>query len=178
MKNKEDENWKEFWRNNSPTYKANKKAEFINRLLIITSIIGIAIFIFILPKEKFKDMNINGIISQNDDAISYFDHVYISYMDELRILLEDEKLNIDELNKLIKSINKLNVSSVFNELHTNSCNKLNELSSLNKHDKNFKNEFFTYMNVFYNNLENTLLENKKFFYKEDDMINYKYKALY
>lgn len=177
---KKDEDWKEYWRKNSPTIQKirrearNTKIFFIMAVTFLTFVI-----IFIAIKKPNFDILDNNKHFDNG-AITFNDNLFISAIEDITELYDEETLDYNKIDKAIKQVSLISVSSIFEDLYISTIDELKRINpSYNSYDElENRNNYVTFANEFFDNLETVLLENNKEYTRKDNRIEYKYRMNY
>lgn len=177
---KKDEEWKEFWRKNSPTIQEMRRQSRNTKIFIFMSVSFLAILItFIaIKKPNFDILDNNRII--DNGAITFNDNLFISAIKDITELYDEDTLDYNQIDKAIKQVNLISVSSIFEDLYISTIEELELINPINNSYDEFenRNNYAIFANGFFDNLENVLLENNKEYTRKDNRIEYKYRMNY
>lgn len=177
---KHDDEWKEFWRKNSPTYQKNKRRKRNKILLISLGIIMLSVLIgFVIIKKPNIDILDNSKYADNG-SIEFKDHLFISAIEEISELYDEDTLDYNKIDKAIDKISLLSVSSIFNELYIYTIEELEHINPINNTygDIENKNNYITFSNEFFDKLETVMLGNNKEYTRTNKGIEYTYSVTY
>jgi hypothetical protein len=179
MNIQEEDNWREYWRQNSPEYQRNKRQQKSQRILFIV-VSGIIVFV-ILTKPKFNEETFSAAYdhivdySNSGGNISYKDELFLEKMQTIQNLYDKDTLDIDLINKHILSLSEIPVTDLFRDLHKEAQDellKINPYVNKNATTDEHKFRFYTYYDIYFNKFETVLKENNKKYERKDDRITY------
>lgn len=177
---KKDEDWKEYWRKNSPTIQKMRREARNTKIFFIMSVTFLAfVIIFIaIKKPNFDILDNNRII--NNGAITFNDNLFISAIKDITELYDEDTLDYNKIDKAINQVSLISVSSIFEDLYISTIDELERINPLhNSYDELVnRNNYTIFANGFFDNLETVLLENNKEYTRKDNRIEYKYRMNY
>lgn len=180
---KKDEDWKEYWRKNSPTIQKMRREARNTKIFVFMSVSFLAfIIIFIAIKKPNLDILDNNKIVDRG-AITFRDNLFISAIEDITELYDEDTLDYNKIDKAIKQVSLISVSSIFEDLYICTVDELELINPINPINNNYdelenRNNYAIFANGFFDNLENVLLENNKEYTRKDNRIEYKYRMNY
>lgn len=177
---KKDEDWKEYWRKNSPTIQKMRREARNTKIFIIMAVSFLAFIIIfvVIKKPNFDILDNNRIVDNN--SITFKDHLFVTAIEDITELYDEDTLEYNKIDKAIKKVSLISVSSIFEDLYISTIDELERINpSYNSYDElENRNNYVTFANGFFDNLETVLLENNKEYTRKDNRIEYKYRVNY
>lgn len=176
---KKDEEWKEFWRKNSPTIQEMRRQSRNTKIYIFMAISFLTILItFIAIKKPNFDILDNNKL--DNGTITFKDHLFISAIEDISDLYDEYTIDYNKIDKAINKVKLISVSSIFKELYISTIDELERINPLNNSYDEIenRNNYYTFANGFFDNLETVLIENNKEYTRKDNRIEYTYSVNY
>lgn len=176
---KKDEEWKEFWRKNSPTIQEMRRQSRNTKIYIFMAIsfLGILITFIAIKKPNFDILDNNKL---DNGTIIFKDHLFITAIEDISDLYDEYTLDYNKIDKAINKVKLISVSSIFKELYISTIDELERINPLNNSYDEIenRNNYYTFANGFFDNLETVLIENNKEYTRKDNRIEYTYSVNY
>lgn len=178
MNNREEDNWKEYWRKNNPEYKKNKSDKIFKVIFFSLLSIFICFIFWTSNKNKIMSTLTNASPEYQDNELEYIDSEFIQAMESIRQLYNEDTLKLDSIDKEIVSLSNLKVTKLFESLHRDMTKELIQINPASNKEDSYISHLERFNKLFknyYKSLETILEENNKRYYKQDDKIIYYYK---
>ncbi|WP_310605105.1 hypothetical protein [Anaerosporobacter sp.] len=178
---KKDEEWKEFWRNNNELYQENKRQQR-DRIIIFAFLAVVCCIITcycVIAKPNWGNAQSEDTYEE-DSSISFDDHLFITTIDEISDLYEQEILNDRLIDKAITKLDVLYVSEIFVDLYYDTMDVLDMINPIynDYDDETNRADYDEFADAFYDRFDAIMKENGKMYDDVGDAYEYYYEIEY